>query len=256
MAEYVDVETARGLPGLRLVLTRMPGAPWSEAAKAVFDVKGIPYVRVAQLTGQTDAALREWTGIVNAPIAVYGDERPRAGWLEILLLAERLAAEPRLIPADPRQRALMLGLAGELLSEDGLVWNRRLLMLEAGMREQSPLSGFARLRGRDYGWSAAAAERAPGRIIEILELFSQQLQAQRKAANAYLMGEALTALDLYWACACAIVRPLPQDQAAMPEAVRQAYETYPEAIAEALDPALVEHRDFVYREHLTLPIDA
>lgn len=255
MAEYVDIETARGLSGLRLVLTRMPGAPWTEAAKAVFDVKGIPYARVAQVTGQTDAALREWTGIVNAPIAIYEDERPRAGWLEILLLAERLAPEPRLIPAEPRERALMLGLAGELLSEDGLVWNRRLNMFEQGFRQGSPLSGFARLRGRDYGWSPEAAERATGRIIEVLRLMSEQLAAAQRAGHAYLTGDALSALDLYWATACAIVAPLPRDQAAMPDAVREAYEAYPEPIAEALDPALVEHRDFVYREHLTLPID-
>lgn len=255
MAEYVEIETARELAGLRLVLTRMPGAPWTEAAKAVFDVKGVPYARVAQITGQTDARLREWTGIVNAPIAVYEDERPRAGWLEILLLAERLAPEPRLIPADPRQRALMLGLAGELLSEDGLVWNRRLIMFAQGMREGSPLAGFARLRGRDYGYSPEAAERAPDRVIEVLGLFSEQLALQRRAGHAFLMGDALTALDLYWATACAIVSPLPQDQAPMPEPVRQVYEASPDSIIEAIDPALIEHRDFIYREYLTLPID-
>jgi len=82
MAEYVEVETARTLPGLRLVLTAgAPGAPWTEAAKGIFEVKKIPFVRVAQRPGVTDAALREWTGHANAPIALYDDERPvPAGW--------------------------------------------------------------------------------------------------------------------------------------------------------------------------------
>ncbi|HSG91675.1 MAG TPA: hypothetical protein VLA56_20830, partial [Pseudomonadales bacterium] len=72
MAEYVDVDTARSMNGLRVVLTAgVPGAPWTEAAKAVLEVKNIPFVRVAQSAGRTDEALREWTGIVNAPIAVY-----------------------------------------------------------------------------------------------------------------------------------------------------------------------------------------
>ena len=41
MADYVDIETARAAGGLRLVTTRMPGAPWTEAAKALFEVKGL-----------------------------------------------------------------------------------------------------------------------------------------------------------------------------------------------------------------------
>jgi glutathione S-transferase len=255
MPAYVDIEAAKTTPGLRLILTRMPGAPWTEAAKAVFHVKNVPYTSVGQRAGQTDAALREWTGIVNAPVAIYQEERPRSGWLEILLLAERLAPDPPLIPEDPRERATMLGLAGELMSEDGLIWNRRLIMFEIGLREQSPLAGFAHLRGHDYGWSPEAAARAPERIIQVLRLFSEQLASQRAAGHRYLMGDSLTALDLHWACACAILQPLPPEHAAMPEVLRHSYETYPEAIREVLDPELLAHRDIVYREHLTLPID-
>jgi glutathione S-transferase len=252
---YIDIETAKTAPGLRLVLTRVPGAPWTEAAKAVFDVKNIPYAHVAQVPGRTDDALRQWTGIANALIAVYREERPRDGWHEILLLAERLMPEPRLIPADPRERATMLGLTGELMSEDGLIWNRRLIMIEIGLREKSFMTEFVRLRGRDFGWSPEAAQRAQGRIIEVLKLFSEQLARQRAAGYRYMMGASLTALDLYWACACAIMQPLPPEHAAMPDALRQSYSTYPEAIRDALDPALLAHRDFIYREHLTLPLD-
>lgn len=256
MAEYVEVETARSLPGLRLVLTAgAPGAPWTEAAKGIFEVKKIPFVRVAQRPGVTDAALREWTGHPNAPIAIYNDERARAGWMEILHLAERLSPAPRLIPENPRDRVQMFGLANELMSEDGLVWCRRLMMFDMLSQGQSSMSGFAKLRGRDYGYVRHDAERAPQRVLEILTLFADVWRAQRALGRRYLLGEQLTALDIYWATMSAIVAPLPPEQCPMPDALRLAYTTYPQNIRDAVDPALLEHRDYIYRTYLTLPID-
>lgn len=255
MADYVTIEEARSAPGLRLVLTGIPGAPWTEAAKAVFNVKRIPYLRVGQRTGRTDAALRDWTGFVNAPIALQDDERPRTRWDELLHLAERLAPEPALIPGDSAERARMFGLANELMGEDGLLWCRRLLMFEGAGAPDSPLAGFLALRGRDYGFDPDHLERASARVVEVLELFSALLSQQRAAGARYLMGDGLTALDLYWATAAVIVAPLPHDLCALPGALRASYETYPAAIAAALDPALLAHRDFIYERHLTLPVD-
>jgi glutathione S-transferase len=252
MAEYVDIETAKQTRGLRLVLTAgTPGAPWTEAAKAVFEVKKIPFVRVAQRPGSTDAALREWTGHANAPVAMYEDERARSGWLEILHLAERLAPTPRLIPQASRDRVLMFGLANELMSEDGLVWCRRLMMFDRMGKD----SGFVKLRGRDYGYTAEDAQRAPQRVLDILALFADQWRAQRALGKRYLVGEALSAVDLYWATMVATLAPLPHDACPMPNALREAYAGAPAQIRAALDPALLEHRDFVYHTYLTLPID-
>src|SRR5262249_14876317 len=152
-----------------------PGAPWTEAAKAVFEVKKIPFARVAQRPGVTDAALREWTGHPNAPVAMFDDERARAGWIEILHLAERLAPSPRLIPQSSRDRVLMFGLANELMSEDGFVWCRRLMMFDRMGND----SGFVKLRGRDYGYRPEDAQRAPQRVLDILALFAEQWRAQR-----------------------------------------------------------------------------
>ncbi len=251
MAEYVDIEAAKQMRGLRLVLTAgLPGAPWTEAAKAVFEVKKIPFVRVAQRPGATDAALREWTGHANAPVAMYGDERARPGWLEILHLAERLAPTPRLIPQSSRDRVLMFGLANELMSEDGLVWCRRLMMFD-----QMGNSGFAKLRGRDYGHTPEDAKRAPRRVLDVLALFAEQWREQRALGSRYLVGETLSAVDLYWATMVVIVAPLPHEACPMPDGLRQAYSGSPEQIRAAIDPALLEHRDFIYRTYLTLPVD-
>lgn len=260
MADYVPIDKARALPGLRLVVAGgIPGPPWSEAAKTVFHVKGLPFVRVAQVPGATDDALGDWTGQVSAPVAVYDDERPRSGWAEILLLAERLAPEPRLLPADAGERAHVLGLCHELMGEEGFGWTRRLLMLrdilEAG-GAAGPLGEFARLRARLYGYSQAAVARAPARLAELLRLLASRLHEQRARGSRFLFGNALTALDLYWACMAALVDPLPHEQCPMPDWLRAVYRRRVPEVEATLDPALLEHRDFVYAEYLELPIDA
>ena len=175
--KYTPASQARNLPGLRLALTVGVPGPWSQAAMFVFDYKQIPYIPVAQLAGEDNADLVAWTGIRNAPIAVYNDEAPRIGWEEILMLAERISREPSLIPSDPRDRALMFGLSHEIASEDGLAWNRRhqLLapMLNSPDAETNPKLAGGRVLGSSYGWIEQAAEQADARIRQVLGLLSE-----------------------------------------------------------------------------------
>lgn len=259
MPQYVPIETAQSMRGLRLVLTAIPGPPWTEAAKAVFHVKRIPYVPVAQQPVATNEALLAWTGHSNAPIAVYEDERPRAGWAEILFLAERLAPEPSLIPGDPEDRVRFFGLAHEICGEDGFGWNRRHLMVQSGL---DPAEGgqipreIAQYLGSRYGYSNEAAARAPSRLADVLRALSAQLRSQTKRGRRFLVGEALSALDLYWAAFAALVEPLPAPLCAMPDWLRRTYTIGDAALRAAVDPELLAHRDRVYRDHLELPIDA
>jgi len=260
MADYVSIERAKTMKGLRLVLAGgIPGPPWTEAAKAVFHVKRIPFARVGQMPGETDEALRALTGHVNAPIALYDDERPRASWVEILLLAERLAPEPRLLPADATERAELLGLCHELMGEEGFGWTRRLLMLRDIRHAPDGggvLAGFEKLRGAQYGYREDAVAAATARIAAILRMLSARLAAQRARGSRYLYGDALSALDLYWATMAVLLEPLPHAQCPMPDWLRASYATRYPGVHDVLDPALLAHRDFVYREHLELPIDA
>lgn len=256
--EYLDVAQARSLPGLRLVLSVGVPGPWGEAAKSLFDVKSVPYRPVAQYPGAPNDALEEWTGHGNAPVAVFADERPRASWTEILLLAERLAPEPRLVPAEPAARALMFGLAHEICGELGLGWCRRLMIID-GVFAKTPAAdvrrrGTERLAAR-YGYSAEAAAAAPQRIAEVLALLAAQLRAQQAAGRRYLVGDALSALDVYWATFAALIRPLPPDLCPMPDVVRAWYAEAGPVVGAAADPVLLAHRDFVYRTHLRLPLD-
>jgi len=259
MAEWIDVEKARELPGLRLVLTAGVPGPWGEAAKGVFRVKGIPFARVRQDVGAPNDALFAWTGHRNAPIAVYRDEPGRIGWAEILFLAERLAPQPSLIPADPEARAWMFGLSHELMSEQGFGWCRRLLLFKQGMGDaDEPPPALRPVLGRmltQYGYSRAAAEAALPRVISILRLLSKQLRDSQRAGHEYLMGPSLSALDIHWAAMAALVDPLPKDVCPMPEGMRASYSTLDPRLREAVDPALLAHRTMIYERHLELPVE-
>jgi len=71
---------------------------------------------------------------------------------------------------------------------------------------------------------------------------------------APILGDALTAVDLYAAAFMALFRPLPAEHCLMPDAFRAGFEAMDEATARALDAVLLEHRDFVYDRFLELPL--
>src|ERR1700758_5193412 len=94
---YISVDEARSRKGLRMVVVGQVPSPWGEAAKGILHIKGIEWAAVRLV--YDSEPLREWAGQRSGPVAIYDEERPRAGWAEILLLAERLAPQPRLVPA-------------------------------------------------------------------------------------------------------------------------------------------------------------
>lgn len=253
--DYLSVEEARGKPGLKLVLTAGVPGPWGEAAKAVFHVKNLSYLPVRQDAGMENTELRAWTGRDNAPIAICEEEPARDGWSDILALAERLAPEPRLIPGDPALRAHMFGLAHLICSPGGFAWERRLgmfaPMLALAERTPEPIQRMA----AKYGATVEAAARAPARVAEILRHLSAELEAQGKRGSRYFVGDALTAVDLYWASFAALLEPLPAEQCPMPEGLRGSYLLDDPTVRDSRDALLLEHRDFIYSEHLPLPLD-
>jgi glutathione S-transferase len=257
-AVYVEVERARAMRGLRLVLTTGVPGPWGEAAKGIFHAKGIPFTRVAQSAGADNDALFAWTGHRNAPVAVYENEPARTGWVEILWLAERLQPEPALVPADPEDRVRCFGIAQELMGENGFGWCRRLMLLRPGMGDSDtppePMRAMLGRMARQYGYSRAAADAAPERVAEILAMLARQLAAQRVFGRRYLVGDDLSAADIYWAAMAALVAPLPAEVCAMPEMLRGLYADPGPRVTAALDPALLEHRDRIYREHMEFPL--
>ncbi len=255
--EYRSVEEARKEPGLRLVLSMGVPGPWGEAAKGFLALKDIPFVPVGQKPAVPNPELDAWTGCTNAPVVLYEDERPRSGWAEILLLAERLAPEPRLIPEDPSERALVFGLAHEICGEEGFGWVRRLMLMHKLVRPGVPevAREMGEYMGRKYGLTPETGEAAPRRTTEILRLLSERLSAQRESGSRFFVGEALTAVDIYWATFAALLDPLPHELCPMPEGIRGSYLLTDPDVRKAADPILLEHRDHIYERYLSLPLD-
>jgi glutathione S-transferase len=250
---YISVEEAIARPGLRMVVVGNVPSGWGEAAKGILHIKGIEWAAVR--LAYDSEALAQWCGQRNGPVAVYEDERPRAGWAEILLLAERLAPTPSLLPADPAARALAMGLAHEICGEEGLGWTRRLQLIHAGLHSAG---GFpervAKYLARKYGYRPEAGAAANARAAQLLGMLAARLQAQREAASRYYIGDSLTAVDVYSAAFMAMFAPLPAPQCAMDPSTRAAFETRDPQTEAALAPILLEHRDMMYAQHLELPL--
>lgn len=252
--EYKTVAEAKDLPGLRLALTTGAPAPWSQSAKSILHVKKIPYTPVAQQGGGANEELLAWTGHRNAPVAMYENEPARTGWYEILVLAERLAPTPSLLPSNVADRAIMIGLSNEICGEEGFTWQARHLMFDAVLKTQG--DGFKKSpMFSAYGYSAHNAKDAPAKIIPILEALSARLHDQEKAGSQYFVGDQLTALDLYWANMSQIIDPYPPEQNPMPDFVRQMWQAVGAALESAIDPILITQRDFIFEKYLTLPLD-
>jgi glutathione S-transferase len=251
--EYVSVDEAIARRGWRMVVVGGIPSPWGEAAKGILHIKGIDWTAVRLV--YDSEPLKEWAGQRSGPVAIYDDDKPRAGWAEILLLAERLAPTPALLPKDAAKRALVFGLAHEICGEDGLGWARRLQLIHAGLQG---VGGFVpRVAGylaKKYGHSPETGSAAGVRVTALLGMLAARLKAQKAAGSRYYVGNALTAVDVYSATFMALFAPLPQEQCAMDTSSRAALETRDAATAAALDPMLLEHRDMMYRERLVLPL--
>jgi len=129
-------------------------------------------------------------------------------------------------------------------------------MMDLCEKNEAASPGFepnVRMAG-EYGYSKEAAERASKSAAAVIRQIAEQLSSQREAGKQYLIGDRLSALDIHWAAFAALVSPLPDELCPMPDALRQSYATVDETLAAAVVPEILEHRDFVYREHLELPV--
>jgi glutathione S-transferase len=256
--KYVEVSEARTMPGLRIVLSPGGPGPWSEAAKSICYVKKLSYIPVAQEVGGDNPELKQWTSQTSAPAVIWNDERPRNLWNDQLYLFERLAPEPCLIPENIEDRIALFGYANEICGENGLGWSRRLMMFKRTLsRTESHGRGRA-LMGpmiQKYGYDERAAADAPARVAQILTALSQRLARQHQSGSRFFLGDRLSALDIYWATFAAMMAPLPQEVCTIAPGLRRMYSDNGAVVEAALTPLLLEHRDFIYREYLQLPLD-
>lgn len=252
-SEFISITRAKEMSGLRLLMIRGVPSPWQQAARGIFRVKGIDFVKVELSKDEPRALMNEWTGQDAFPAAMYDDERPRTGWEEILWLAERLAPTPSLVPKDPAARSEMFGLSREVCGEMGLGWCRRLIAMGGAMRSSS--NPMLSAMNTKFGSSDREMEQAQGRVVEILELLARRLAESASTGHRYFMGPDLTALDIYWATFCNLVSPLPPEQLALPEAFAAAFTASDAETQAVLSKELLGHRDHVYETYLELPVE-
>jgi len=256
MSDWLTLEQALGAPGLRVAPVRagLP-SPWSEFIRACFDAKRVPYSLVdARDADRSLTSLKTLTGQGSLPVVFWNDERPRSGWLDQLLLAERVAPHSPLLPPRLLDRSKVVGLIAELCSEAGFGWHRRVLMIERVLTEPNFTDrerAIGHYLSKKYRHDTDSAEASTQRCEQIVAAFAT-LPA---AGHDYLLGANLTALDLAWAAFAALIQPLPEQLCPMKPLWRDLYTWTPaQTPRESLD-ALLSFRERIYREHLTLPVD-
>ena len=253
--EFVKLDKARAARGVRLVVLGAVPSPWSEAAKGILHVKGIDALAVRYRLD--DDALKAWTGVHNAPVLIYDDEPPRSHWADILALAERIDDRVPLVPEARDARLRLWGLGHEILGEGGLLWAGRLLMVHDSLTSggergfPAPVSQYL---GKRYGYEPARVPAARARCAEVFELLAEAVRESRARGGQYLVGERLTAADIYAAVALAPFSPLDDTRCPLIPMVRGAFESLDKTLTPPVPAEVLEHRAFVYDKHLELPV--
>ena len=253
--EFVTLdEAAKMQEGTRI--TFIPGvqALYAEALKNICYVKKIPIIRalhpmmgVDKETGEDrQARLYELTSQTSLPTMLHNEERPRNVWTEQLALAEAIGApdSPLLIPEDFESRVDMFGLCAVVLAEDGLVWNMRIM-------NDGPL-------GRKYGYSEVASAAAPAKVAKVLALLDRRLQSQAEQGSKYLVGNAVSAADIYWATMSMCVTATPSDLMPVTQQNQGMLKFFAAnaknpVIAEALSPRIEDHQRYILTTYCETP---
>ena len=188
---------------------------------------------------------------------LYNDDPPRSALIEQIRLAEKLGAEngsPQLIPSNVNDRILMFGLLNEVAGESGLIYTWRLMG-----KDTDPDSQASVMLAEKYGYTPEAAAAGEQHLIDILQALSAQLRMQKVNGSKYFVGDSISVLDIYWAT-FSIAFGLP-DEEIMPRtrqnmgqfASFKSFGAKMPAVMAAVDPMLLEHREFIYRNHLQIP---
>ena len=248
MSGFVSIGEIREAKGLRMAVLRDIPSPWTEAAKGIFHAKGLECLYGAQANSDPPQAVAHHFGNSSVPVVLFENEKPRTGWSEILILAERLSDSTPLIPDDAEDRADLFGIAHELCGEMGLGWAYRLVMIGDTTRGAFP-AGVTRYLAGKYGQNPAHAESAHRRVASILRMLSNRIEQ-----SDFLVANQLTAADIYWATFANMFIPLPESLMVTTPMIRSAYSCQDERLLAAISPRLATHQRRIYEEFLELPV--
>ena len=252
--QYSTVQELIDSNGLRIILVAGVPSPWGQAAKAMMEYKGLEYTAAPLMAGETNDDIVAWGGVNSGPVVAWNDEAPINRWTDIMFLLERLAPKKPLVPEESVPRAKMIGLSHEICGELGLGWNRRLTMFQPMMESGEAPEGIARMSGK-YGYNESDVALANQRQIATLGMLTSIFKEQQDQGSDYFIGDAVTALDFYWAAFCNIMHTLPVDQCPTAEAIRPLFDTIDPDVKAAIDPILLAHRDRMMQAHFKVPME-
>ena len=188
---------------------------------------------------------------MSAPAVFWQDEDPVSDARGIVTLAERLAPQPALLPEG--QENACFDVITRISEPGGLCWQRRLQLIHLALSGDTAGQGFhpkvAAYLAPKYGYDATVGQAAENAVVAHLHALTEAL-----GSTSYIIGDRLSAADIYLACAMALFAPLPDDLCPMRDALRQAFASRTPQTEAALSPALLAHRDRIYRDHLELPL--
>ena len=83
----------------------------------------------------------------------------------------------------------------------------------------------------------------------VLKSLLDDLRAGKGLAGSMIKNETMAANMSQ------IIDPYPPEKNPMPDFLRQLWAPVRAAVASAIDPILIAHRDFIFTQHLPLPLD-
>ena len=92
------------------------------------------------------------------------------------------------------------------------------------------------------------------RINQIVDALGRRLEGQAKKGSRYFVGDALSAVDIYWAAFSNVFQPMSAELCDMPEFYVALCAGVPAHLDKTPAPILFEHRDMMYTRHLELPL--
>ena len=92
-------------------------------------------------------------------------------------------------------------------------------------------------------------------VVLVAAVGSPATMAAEARPLVLFLGDSLTAADIYWAAMSQMLVPMPEDKNPITGPMREMYGGIGPVVGEATHPILLEHRDYIFEKHLSLPLD-
>ena len=106
-----------------------------------------------------------------------------------------------------------------------------------------------------YGYNSEDVAKADRRVCKTLEMLADILRKQKHGGSLFFIGEQVTAVDFYWTAFSNLCSIMPPELCPLDSSIRPMFENVSEEVRSAIDPVLIEHRDFIMREYFKVPME-